>query len=247
MARAFNGSNQYAATSGGPFSLSLPLTIVGWAYMNSSSGVQQLFGVQATTANYPTHRVIFDGTNMAAQTFDGTTSGKASYGTISLSTWQHWAGVFPSVSSRQLFLNGAQVASDTTSTTAFTSVNAGIGAQTPNSVSFYFNGNLAEVAIFSATLVAAEVLALAGGVSPRRIRPGALVFYTPLFGLSGASTEPDLSGARNSLSLTGSPGQVNHCPVTLFTRKTHQQLEYSPFIVPRPLISRPRFEPAHYE
>ena len=88
----------------------------------------------------------------------------------------------------------------------------------------YYNGKLAEIAIWKgATLSSDEVInGLGKGVSPLSIRPGSLSFYAPLWGTSGSSNEPDLSGNANTLTLaatSGSPAYASHAPVQLFSRK----------------------------
>jgi hypothetical protein len=56
----------------------------------------------------------------------------------------------------------------------------GIGALNRLTPAAYFDGKVAEAAIWSAALTDAEVASLGKGVSPRLIRPQSLVFYAPL-------------------------------------------------------------------
>jgi hypothetical protein len=81
-----------------------------------------------------------------------------------------------------------------------------IGAKADGTANFV--GDLAEWAVWLAALDAAEMAALAKGVSPLLIRPAALVAYWPIHG--SASPEPDWW--RNGLggTLTGTPAQADH-------------------------------------
>jgi hypothetical protein len=113
----------------------------------------------------------------------------------------------------------------------------------------WFDGAVAEAALWSNWLTLPELNALLAGVNPQRIRPQSLVGYWPLWGL--LSPEPDLSGNGNSMTLTGSPPAANHAPVTLFTKKARSQVEpaatASPLLIHRPVISLPPLSPALFE
>lgn len=54
---------------------------------------------------------------------------------------------------------------------------------------------------WNVNLTQSEINALVAGVRPNTIRPANILFYTPLDGL--ASPEPDYSGLKSSLTLTG--------------------------------------------
>lgn len=79
------------------------------------------------------------------------------------------------------------------------------------------DGALADVAVWNVKLTPAEVLALASGVRPNRIRPANLVFWAPLDGL--ASNEPSLAGvAPFTATLTGTTKTASGPPVDRLTR-----------------------------
>lgn len=59
-----------------------------------------------------------------------------------------------------------------------------------------FLGAMADFAIWNVTLSSGEIAALAKGVRPGRIRPGALQLWVPCDGIQ--SPEPDLSGNRSN-------------------------------------------------
>jgi hypothetical protein len=72
-------------------------------------------------------------------------------------------------------------------------------------------GEISHVAIYNVALTAAEVAALAKGVSPLRIRRGSLIRYWPVYGRS--SPEPDYSGNGDNLTLTGFATLADNAPV----------------------------------
>lgn len=213
MARSFNGSNQYGSIA---LTQGVPLTLAIWGNFVSVSGIQELIGCSNGANQHM--RIVADGSNIKAQTFDGGTNASAPAALPATSIWIHWAATFPDASHRTLFKNGVQAATDSTATSTFSGDTAEVGAQVTSSFAFPFNGQLAEAAIWSATLTATELLALAAGCSPKKIRPGSLVCYWALWGLH--SPEIDLSGNVGNLTLTNGPTSANHAPVTLFTGKS---------------------------
>ena len=72
-------------------------------------------------------------------------------------------------------------------------------------------GRIAECGIWNVALSDNEIVSLATGVPPSRIRPGSLKGYWPLWG--AAFPEPDLSGNRNSGTQTGTLSAADHAPV----------------------------------
>jgi len=68
-------------------------------------------------------------------------------------------------------------------------------------------GGGAEFAVWDVVLTQDEVTALENGVSPNMIRRKHLVHYSPLYGV--ASPEPDLSGNKNNLVVSGAT-QIDH-------------------------------------
>lgn len=73
-----------------------------------------------------------------------------------------------------------------------------------------FDGLLAEIAIWDVALSDAEMVALARGADPWRVRRLNLKGYWPLFGV--AYPEADLSGNRNNATLVGTVGVGPHHP-----------------------------------
>lgn len=80
---------------------------------------------------------------------------------------------------------------------------------------FNWPGNMAEVAVWSAGLDAAEVASLGKGVCPALIRPASLVEYWPLIGRY--TVDNGLKGAGSG-SYAGSPARVDH-PRVMWRRR----------------------------
>jgi hypothetical protein len=125
----------------------------------------------------------------------GGTADAFATGNFSDNTWHHLGGVNVSNSNRTFYADGI---AGTTNTTAITPSGASrdrvtIGALRSNgSLISTAQGDIAECAIWSVDLTAAEMAALAAGFSPLLIRPAALVFYTQLIGRG--DPEQDIRG-----------------------------------------------------
>lgn len=93
-----------------------------------------------------------------------------------------FAGTFASLSSRTGYLNGGNAVTESTARANPTPFRLWIGAMDYLSLpqNHIPAGLLSEVAIWSAVLTAAEIVSLAKGFKPSRIRPQSLVFYAPL-------------------------------------------------------------------
>jgi hypothetical protein len=80
-----------------------------------------------------------------------------------------------------------------------------------------FQGIVAEVAVYNSLLSTSQMAALQHvcpvGAAAQRMGFPAPVGYFPLWGASGSSTEPDLSGNKNNGTLTGTSA-ANHAPCT---------------------------------
>jgi hypothetical protein len=216
MARSFNNGTQYLSVSSTPVTAA-PLTISTWFYAAatndlyvtlfiSDTGASNYFGLYINNAAAKTAAVAC--VSDSEDVIDSTT-------TFSVNTWNHTAAVFASSTSRSVYLNGGGKATSTNSKVpgSLNRINVGANFDSP-SVLDPMNGRLAEVGIWNAALTDDEVTSLSKGVSPLKVRPASLVAYWPLYG--NASPEPSYS--RNStdysLTLNGSPTQVDHPPVS---------------------------------
>lgn len=163
-----------------------PLTLACWFNManvaespillalSDTDGTSRFQLVAAgTLAGDPVRASAFNsaGTQQPADTTTG----------FSANTWTHACGVYTSDSSRTAYINGGSAATNSSSVSPTGIDNVSVGAgRFSSTAAGYMNGSVAEAAVWSAALTAAEVASLAKGVLPLKVRPQSLVFYAPL-------------------------------------------------------------------
>lgn len=214
LARQFtSGSSQKAEmTSLTAFPSALPLTLACWF----NQPVLTPYTSPLMLSNGTSYYGLFPGTPsgiLAAYAFNNPSSGhSASNTSFTTNTWYHACGVFTSSTLRLAYLNGVAGVADTTSVPVFTpsQLDSGYDISVPQ----YTTVKTAEIAVWNVALTAQEIAALAAGVEPYLIRPENILFYAPMWGVSGASVEPDLSGNGNSLTLSGSPVFTPHSQIS---------------------------------
>lgn len=211
MARTFGVSGKYLGCgTGGPSGG--PISVHAWAKLSAVGGGESHLVAKWNITNcfllYTT-----TGQKLGWITNDGGGSANAVGGTsLATNTWISCGGVTEGTgaSQQKVYVNGSQ---DGAVTGRFPQSGANalrIGTNATDSGAGT-RGDLAEVAIWSVALTAAEMLALAKGVSPLRVRPASLFMYIPIFGV--ADPEADLSGNARNGTVTGSPVLANHAPV----------------------------------
>lgn len=210
MARAFNGTSQYLISD--LSSTSVPCTISCLVKFNTVTGNQNFAGINASDDDRCVLRLIGNKAQ-AVYVNDGVISANAESPTIiSTGIWYNICGVFNSISSRTIYVNGSNTA---TNTTTVNSVNPATkvtisalrytsGSGGTNLFTQYLNGEIAEVGIWSAALTAAEIASLANGMTCDKVRPQNLVFYAPLV--------RDLVDQKGGLAITNNNGATvaNH-------------------------------------
>lgn len=209
MPRSFvAASSQYLERSGAVVS-GYPLTLAAWVKPASLSS-QRVLSISNGTNGGSGDRVNLGYNSSGAAsalTQNGTTNnaGVTSSGLVTVGAWAHLAATFASSADRNVFVNGGNKASGDGSTVAIIVPwdTTSVGRALLGSVGAlqYLDGMVAHAGIWSAVLSDAEVAALAAGAPPWKVRPSALVAYWPLHG--DASPEPDHSGNKYSLTVTG--------------------------------------------
>ncbi len=142
--------------------------------------------------------------------------------------WSHACGLFISDSSRTIYFNGI----DPVSTTNTFALNAtpdriAIGVIASSSPTNFMDGVIAECGLWDVELDPQEILALANGINPSRIRPLSLKGYWPLWD----TTCRDLTNQQNTLTPNNTPTRVTGPPVELFTR-LHGDTPFLEFLAP---------------
>lgn len=195
MAYQFNGSNQYLTVTSAP-AVAVPLTIAAWFRKNGTSAVNGIFlTATAGSANYFGFYFGSSSTVRGDVGAGGNIADFAASGPYSTNTWGHACLVGASATSRTIYRNGGNSATNTTSLTP-----TGI---TQLQIAHYrggvtFDGQFAEVGVWNAALTAEEVASLAKGMTCDKVRPQSLVFYAPLI--------RDLQDMRGGLTITNNNG-----------------------------------------
>lgn len=180
MARTF--SSGYASAS-----LTMPVAYPFTMFVrgNSTSAVarQVAMALQLGSGEgYNGSLLLFDGSvggdPVRFSKFGGAVADSA--GSYSVNTWHAAAGRAYSATALDVSLDGTQTAGPATSVTVKTVVALQIGARATPSIDLAFDGACASVAAWTVALDDAELVSLAKGFSPRRIRPQSLRFYAPL-------------------------------------------------------------------
>lgn len=208
MARTGWSTGNYLITTAVP---SLPITMAAQALKVETGSNYDVMAVGTDGSNYFLLQLRDLELRLRAEEAGAAHNADIS-GNTGPSTWVHVAGVIESATSRTPYLNGIAGATGTDSRNpalAETTVGTGSGQER----GFANTGHLAEAAIWSVGLSAAEIAALAAGVPPRLIRPESLWGYWPIWGVD--SPEPDLSGNQRSLTVTGTLTRSNHAPIVI--------------------------------
>ena len=200
MAYEFNGTSQYLNTASAPVTAA-PLTLAAWFYPDTDTTNYALLSI---TDNIEASGNRFGITALGAAAGDpiqvftqvgGTTGAANSTAAFTSGAWNHACGVFESVTSRTVYLNAGNSATNNTSLTPSGVDRIRIAARFLSGLpALYFDGRLAEVGIWNAALTAAEVASLAKGMTCDKVRPQSLVFYAPLV--------RDLQDVRGGLTIT---------------------------------------------
>lgn len=180
MALSLNGTSSYIGATSTPVT-GPPFTMACWfnplndtlggvlmAIGNSAGADRFQLAVNGDIANDP---LTFYAQQSAA-------NGTASATGYILNTWQHAAGVCSSNISRTVFKNGDQKATNATNVNPVSVNSLLMGARwSAGARGGFFNGRIAEAAIWNVALTDDEVLSLSKGFAPYLIRPGSLKFY----------------------------------------------------------------------
>jgi hypothetical protein len=175
MAYDFNGTNQYLTVASAPVAAA-PLTIAAW-FRKTSTATKNGFFLRASANNANMFGFYFT-TVLRGYVQDNAGSADfAATQSYSANTWTHACLVEASTTSRTIYQNAGNSATNTTSRVP-TGINA-IDIATFGGAT-NFNGQFAEIGIWSAALTQPEVASLAAGMTCDKVRPNALVFYAPL-------------------------------------------------------------------
>lgn len=212
MARAFASASSQYLTNATAAIAALPLTMACWARPSSATAARTALSLHTSgSANNRLNLRVTSAHVPEMITRDTSPNLVAAASAMTANVWGHIAGVWASTTSRTCYRNGVAGTTGTTSKTPSGWNTTDIGRlSTPTAD--YWDGDLAEAAMWSAALTTAEIAILAQGYSPLCVRPESLVAYWPLIG--DASPERERVG-RVEMTLTNAPTAVAH-PRVLF-------------------------------
>jgi hypothetical protein len=202
MAYDFNGTNQSMQTATSPVSAT-PLTMACWFNSDSASAVQTPIMIRVPGGGASGgYMVIFlrgdlsgDPIQVGIQIGGGAPVVQSSTSGYSTNTWNHACAIFTNNTSRTIYLNGGNSATNTNNISITPGeIRIGASVDSSNNLLQYMDGRLAEVGIWNIALTAAEIASLADGMTCDKIRPQSLVFYAPLI--------RDLQDVRGGLTIT---------------------------------------------
>jgi hypothetical protein len=119
---------------------------------------------------------------------------------FSINTWNYVTGIGAASNSRTIYLNGGNSATNTADRPLARDFDT-LRLSNTNVTATVLN---AEIAIWDTTLTADEIISLAKGFKPLRIRPQNLVFYSPLV--------RDFIDVVGAIALTQNGGSVSDHP-----------------------------------
>ena len=205
--RLFDGSGDHLEVDSSPSTGEYPVTLVSWFKADDITDRHVLvwigdkdvdgywfeLGARGDLAGDPIRAF-----NHA---HGGTLAGASTAGGYTADVWQHAAAVFVSTSDRTAYLDG--VGTQDTASGPNAPVNwdrVAIGYRGDDTPSYNGGTDIADAAIYLAELTTNEILALTRGARPNQVRPESLVFWAPII---GESAEPDWSGGKRNLTVTG--------------------------------------------
>jgi hypothetical protein len=198
MAYEFNGTSQFLTTAVQSPVTAPPLTICCWFNSDNNGGVNGGIPVYiGDPSTFNRYLLAIYNSKIEAQVCNALNQNAPALSTSSFSTgtWTHAGAVYTSTSSRSVYFNGVNEATNTTSIVPSSITRIQIGRQQFNNATFSFlDGRIAEVGIWDAALTAAEIASLAKGMTPDKVRPQSLVFYAPLV--------RDLNDQKGGLTIT---------------------------------------------
>jgi hypothetical protein len=179
MAYEFTAASSQYLNATSASTTAYPVTLAAFCKFNATGANRAILAFGRTVT--PFHRqVLYLNNNIFAAQSVGSSSQQASSSILTSVETRHVCGVFASDTLRELFVNGASVATNSGSSTLNDLDQPAIGARNSGSFGLFWDGMIAEAAIWTTALTADEIASLADGMTCDKVRPQSLVFYAPL-------------------------------------------------------------------
>jgi len=194
MAYEFTAASSQYLNATSASTAAYPVTLSAFCKFNDTAVNRVILAFGRTVT--PFHRqVIFrtSANRFSAQSV-GSSSQEALSATLTAVETRHICGVFTSATSREIFVNGISGGTNSGSSTLNDLDQPAIGSRNSGSFGLFWDGLIAEAAIWTAALNADEIGSLADGMTCDKVDPQSLVFYAPLI--------RDLQDVRGGLTIT---------------------------------------------
>lgn len=213
MARDFNGTtgrlNLAGATIPG-VSGTGAFSISSWAQPDGITGIRNIFATGTAGVGYSA-QLRQDAGDWSFYVLDNVTDNLAAYvGGVSAGVWTHVGATLESAIGNMILYTSGVARQTTNLPGTGRTQNGGehsIGVDGPDANVQFWDGKLAEVALWDVELTAAEMALLAVGFSPLFVRPASLQAYWQIIG--NFSPEIDRVGGFN-MTLTATAGAAAH-------------------------------------
>lgn len=197
----------------------MPFTMACWALNDKSTFNDRcMMQIQDKSAPKDYYRMGIGnaGSSITSLPVNGHISTEGYFHTTAVTTlnkWFHACTVFASTTSRSVYLDGGNKATDTTAEVAPVNIDSiSIGIEGDSTPSDEWSGGIMWPAVWDIALNDEEVAALAAGAPPWTVRPEALVFFAPL--THGTGDERDLISGT-ALIEAGVVGEMEGPPVLM--------------------------------
>jgi hypothetical protein len=219
MARDFPGAATNLLSLTNPIGLldmtGASMTISAWVRLDTVAGVSRPFVAKRNAGGIQYLLRVKTATSGRLSYFIGGTE-LLSAALLATGAWIHVcvskAGT--GTNTTQMYVNGSLDAQGNMPNPADTTADFNIGADSYEGS--YCDGQIQDVALWNVGLTAAEVAALAKGVSPQMVRRANLIAHYAMWGASSAG-EIDLSGNGQNVAVVGAVGVgANPAPVGPF-------------------------------
>ena len=164
----------------------------------SATQILMWLGDKDVTADY--WRIMLLGGDLVADAVDGTVARATTTSGYSINTWHHALGVFTSSASRDIFIDGGSIGSNTSVRSPDNADRIAIGVSADSTPGGYMDGLITDVAIWNAALGGDDRAMLAARYSADQVRRESLVFYDDMI----RDEDRDIVGGR-ILTPSGAP------------------------------------------
>lgn len=188
-----SASSQYGELTGFTGLTSYPITMAAW-FSRTANAAQAIMAVSSGTTER--FQLDFDtSSNLVCRSVNAGGSGGTAFtgnGSVKPGFWYHACGTVSANNARAIYWNGSPIATGSTAITVGNIDRVILGARrNGGTLGNYMNGELAQVAVWNVILSDDEIASLGrtnNPVSPLKVRPHHLVFYTPLVTVGSAAT-----------------------------------------------------------